>query len=154
MASSLAGQHDLDARARRGIRRDLRLCRGTRSEEEFFAAGYDLVVVAGKNAAHAGALHRSAARAGSAVLCEKPLTLTRSRRREGRSRAADAAHGLPLYTGYHYRFRALSRRDPGLHRGRSESARYATYTCSGPLSTALRVVREWRHDPAPSPAPG
>lgn len=80
-------------------------CPAYRSETEFFARGFDLVVVASANARHAE-LSTAALHAGSAVLCEKPLALSVDDAERVLCTATSV--GRPLFTGYHLRFQPLT----------------------------------------------
>lgn len=79
-------------------------CRAHQDETELVQAGYDVVVVAGPNSRHAD-VAIAALEGGSAVLCEKPMTLTVPDAQRVLDTAA--ATRRPLFVGYHLRFQGL-----------------------------------------------
>jgi 1,5-anhydro-D-fructose reductase (1,5-anhydro-D-mannitol-forming) len=112
------------------------------SSNELLGSGLDLIVVAGVNADHE-AHCIDAFSGGSAVLCEKPLALSLAGARailEASRRA-----GLPLFTGYHYRFRVLAReiRDLVADGAIGEVRDVHMQRTSEHLTEG---VRAWRHD--------
>ncbi len=69
--------------------------------DAFFGSGIDAVAVTSPAPCHLENVH-AAARHGKPVLCEKPLAMTEDEAREMIAAMHDA--GLPLFTGFTYRF--------------------------------------------------
>lgn len=117
-------------------------CRAHADDAELVAAGYDVVVVASANDRHAEQTSAALA-AGSAVLCEKPLTLSVHDARAVLD-AADAAE-QPLFVGYHLRFQALTNELRAIvAAGQLGQLRDVSMQRYSEQVTAM--VQPWRHD--------
>lgn len=117
-------------------------CRAHASDAELAAAGYDVVVVASANAHHA-AQAADALAGGSAVLCEKPMTLSVADARQLLGVAAGA--GQPLYVGYHLRFQALTAELRAIVQA-GELGHLRDISMQRYSEQVTSRVRSWRHD--------
>ncbi len=100
-----------DAKRRAEAQEKFEVANAFDDSDAFFASGIDAVAITSPAPCHLQNV-RDAARHGKPVLCEKPLAMTDSEVEEMMS-VMDAA-GVPLYTGFTYRFGEEALRMKGL----------------------------------------